>query len=103
MRGTVKSNARVKTPDSLLTSRENRWLKRFRDALQGEEDADGMIAVEGLRMVEAALGSGLQVEALLVSESGEQRLARLGRSLLREIRILRTTDQLFAGVADTHS
>jgi TrmH family RNA methyltransferase len=86
-----------------ITSRDNRWLKRFRACLGGEEGGDGIVGVEGVRLVEAALGSGLPVEALLVSESGERHLARLGGSIAAELQILRTTDRLFAGIADTQT
>jgi len=86
-----------------IASRDNRWLKRFRAALSGERDADGMIGVEGVRMVEAALGSRLAVDALLVSDSGARHLERLAPLLAEGARILRTSDRLFAGVADTQS
>ena len=88
---------------ALITSRDNRWLRRFRAALAGERDEEGMVAVEGVRMVEAALGSDLPVEALLVSESGERHIARLGPPISREMQIIRTTDRLFAGVADAQA
>ncbi len=88
----------------MITSRDNRWLKRFRACLAGgNAGAGGIAGVEGVRLVEAALGSGLPVEALLVSESGERHLARLATSIAPEMRILRTTDRLFAGIADTQT
>ena len=93
----------VSTSSGAITSRENRWLKRFRSALAGEREDGAVVAVEGLRMVEAALGSGLQVEALLVSDSGERHMARLAPLLKSGAQILRTSDRLFAGVADTHT
>jgi TrmH family RNA methyltransferase len=87
-----------------ITSRDNRWLKRFRACLAGEEEEnDGLTGVEGARLVESALGAGLPVEALLVSESGEKHLAHIEASLTPEIRILRTTDRLFAGVTGTQT
>jgi RNA methyltransferase, TrmH family len=86
-----------------ITSRDNRWLKRFRSALAGEPDGDGLVGVEGVRLVEAALGTTLPVEALLVSNAGERHLTRLGPLLVPELQILRTTDRLFAGVADTQT
>jgi TrmH family RNA methyltransferase len=61
------------------------------------------VGVEGVRLVEAALGSGLPVEALLVSVSAERHLARLADLIAPELRILRTTDRLFAGAADTQT
>ena len=61
-----------------ISSRENRWLKRFRAALHGADSgADAAIGVEGPHLVEAALGSSARVEAVLVSTSGERHLARL--------------------------
>src|SRR5207302_104238 len=63
-----------------IASRDNRWLKKFRAALRGgESSADGWIGVEGTRLVEEALRSGLPIEAVLVSTSGERHLARLAR------------------------
>jgi TrmH family RNA methyltransferase len=102
----AKANAREKEMGervSVITSRDNRWLKRFRACLGGDEDGDGVVGVEGVRLVEAALGSGLPVEALLVSDSGERHLARLAASIASEMQILRTTDRLFAGIADTQT
>jgi TrmH family RNA methyltransferase len=97
-----KRRAAVGTPR--ITSRDNRWLKRFRACLAGENCADdGIVGVEGVRLVEAALGSGLPVEGLLVSESGERHLARLAASIAPRLQILRTTDRLFAGIADTQT
>ncbi len=86
-----------------ITSRDNRWLKRFRGALSGDQSDDGLVGVEGVRLVEAALGSGLPAEALLVSSSGERHLARLAPLLLPQTRVLRTTDRLFEGIADTQT
>jgi TrmH family RNA methyltransferase len=86
-----------------ITGRDNRWLKRFRAALSGERDQDGFIGVEGVRLVEAALGSNLPIEALLVSESGERHLPRVKPLLSSSVPVFRTSDKLFAGVADTQA
>jgi RNA methyltransferase, TrmH family len=94
---TIKGNA------GLITSRENRWLKRFRATLAGERGDDGMVGVEGVRLVEAALGSGLPVQALLVSESGARHLPRVAPVLESDLPVLRTSDKLFASVADTRT
>ena len=53
--------------------------------------------------MEAALGSGLPIEALLVSESGEKHLAKLAHLIDSKCNVLRTTDRLFAGIADTQT
>ncbi len=87
----------------VITSRENRWLKRFRAALSGERGDDGIVGVEGVRLVEAALGSGLTVEAVLLSDSGERHLPRVARVLPADMPVLRTSDRLFGGIADTRA
>jgi TrmH family RNA methyltransferase len=95
-------------PGAPITSRDNRWLKDFRVALRGGLPTEsGCIGVEGLRLVEEALRSDLPVEALLASASGERHLDHLASLLASSgragLRILRTTDRLFIGLADTES
>lgn len=91
-------------PD-LLTSRDNRWLKEFRVALRGGvPTADGAVGVEGVRLVEESLASGCRVAAVLFSETGERHRERLAPLIARPemaFPILRTTDRLFEGIADT--
>ena len=61
-----------------ITSRDNKWLKQFRAALRGTGPAEGEpIAAEGPKLVEEGVRSGLETEALLVSESGERHLERI--------------------------
>jgi len=102
-RGGTTARQATKGKVSVIASRDNRWLKRFRAALSGERGDDGMVGVEGVRLVEAALGSGLPVEALLVSESGARHLSRVAPLLASAVPVLRTSDKLFAGVADTRT
>jgi len=95
--------ARLRAAET-VASRENRWLKQFRATLRGGETlADGSIGVEGARLVEESLRSGLHVEAVLVSASGDRHLARLTPWLGGSVHLLRTSDKLFAGVADTQT
>jgi TrmH family RNA methyltransferase len=92
------------SPD-LLTSRDNRWLKQFRIALRGGlPTEDGSVGVEGPRLVEEALRSTCRIEAVLFSESGERHRERLAPLIGRPdigFPVLRTTDRLFEGIADT--
>jgi RNA methyltransferase, TrmH family len=89
----------------LITSRENRWLKEFRVALRGGlATTSGSVGVEGVRLVEEALTSGCPVEAVLFSESAERYRDRLAPFVNRPetgFPVLRTTDRLFEGIADT--
>src|SRR6266481_1098270 len=90
---------------SLLSSRDNRWLKEFRIALRGGLPSEsGAVGVEGPRLVEEALRSASPIRAVLFSESGERHRPRLTQYLDRPevaIPILQTTDRLFEGIADT--
>jgi RNA methyltransferase, TrmH family len=99
-----RSESGAPGPD-VLNSRENRWLKEFRVALRGGlATSSGAVGVEGVRLVEEALTSGCRVEAVLFSESGErwrERLAPLVGRAEVGFPVLRTTDRLFEGIADT--
>ena len=93
-----------------ITSRENKWLKIFRAALRGTGPSEGEpIGVEGPKLVEDALRSGLEAEALLVSEAGEADLERILRAAseseagIPRSRVMRTTEKLFASVAGTET
>jgi len=90
---------------ALLTSRDNRWLKEFRMTLRGGLPTEnGFVGVEGVRLVEEALRSGCAIRAVLFSASGQRYHERLAPGMARpEMRfaMLRTTDRLFAGLADT--
>jgi RNA methyltransferase, TrmH family len=93
-----------------ITSRENKWLKMFRASLQGTGPGKGEpLGVEGPKLIEEAVRSGLETEALLVSESGEREVERILKAAgeseagIPRSRILRTTDKLFASVAGTEA
>ena len=103
------ADARSGTVDS-IRSRDNKWLKVFRAALRGTGPGYGEpIAAEGPKLVEEGVRSGLETEALLVSETGERHLARIlqvaGESDagIPRSRIFRTTDKLFESVAGTET
>ena len=97
--------ARPSSTPAILSSRDNRWLKTFRMALRGGLPTEsGCVGVEGVRLVEEALRSGCRIEAVLFSETGERHREHLAPLIGRpEIAfpLLRTTDRLFEGLADT--
>ena len=65
---------------------------------------DGYVGVEGVRLVEEALRSGCPIRAVLFGESGERHHERLASLIDRPemaFPVLRTTDRLFEGLADT--
>ena len=94
-----------RAPAAILTSRDNRWLKQFRMALRGGISTEsGFVGVEGVRLVEEALRSGCRIGAVLFSETGERYRERLAPFIGRPeivFPVLRTTDRLFEGLADT--
>jgi len=101
----VARSPRLAGEPALLTSRDNRWLKEFRMALRGGLPTEnGFVGVEGVRLVEEALRSGCPIQAVLFSESGERHHERLSSFIDRPemaFPVLRTTDRLFEGLADT--
>lgn len=106
--GKAARPAKQETNAAFIASRENRWLKDFRLALRGGLPTEsGCIGVEGAHLVEEALRSSLPIEAVLVSESGARYLEEVAPLLSRpdraNLRVLRTTDRLFAGIADTET
>lgn len=91
-----------------IESRENRWLKRFRASLSGDtlrrgEVSEEIAGVEGARLVETALRSGVEILAVLFSDSGAKHISRLERWIPPEARLLRTTDRLFASASGTET
>jgi RNA methyltransferase, TrmH family len=104
--GRTRDGARLASAAAdVITSRDSRWLKEFRVALRGGvATVSGSVGVEGVRLVEEALTSGCRVEAVLFSENGERHRERLAPLIGRPemgFPVLRTTDRLFEGVADT--
>jgi TrmH family RNA methyltransferase len=103
--GKAARGARPVGDPAIITSRDNRWLKEFRVALRGGlPTEDGFVGVEGARLVEEALRSGCRIQAVLFSESGERHHERLAPFIDRPemaFPVLRTTDRLFEGLADT--
>lgn len=100
----------ARSGSEMIRSRDNRRLKAFRAALRGSGPASGEpIAVEGPKLVEEGLRAGLEMQALLVSETGEKHLERIfvaareSEEGISRSRVFRTTDKLFAGVAGTET
>src|SRR5580700_552398 len=103
----AKAGALPATPgdaaSGTITSRDNKWLKLFRSVLQGTGPAaQDPIGVEGPKLVEEAVRSGLEADAILVSAKGEHYLPAMPQAAseseagIRRERILKTTDALFA-------
>lgn len=75
----------------------------FRAALHSSRPEENRIALEGVHLVTEAIRSGLKIEAILASESGERHLAEVQSEVDGAAAILRTSDKLFASVAATET
>ncbi len=97
------------TTPAPITSKDNRWLKRFRAALAGDSGEPNVYGIEGPHLVEEALRSAVEIETVLSSPAGEKHLARLGLAgaagapATAAPRVLRTTDRLFDSIAATET
>src|SRR3970040_2363826 len=98
------SQTRARTPRiESITSRNNRWLARFRAALRRGPLDDGCVGLEGFHLVEETLRSQLPIEAILVSLSAAHYFDRLASQLDSSTRLLLTSDRLFSAVAATET
>lgn len=77
--------------DATIRSRENPLLKRVGAVLAGRES--GMLALEGDRLVDDALGAGLACEVVLVSDEREERARELE---LRSVSVRRVAADVLA-------
>ena len=82
-----------------IEGRHNALVKELRRAFaRGELTADGYCAIEGLRILEEAIRSGLRFRAVFFSESAAARAERLLPQLGAQVETLLLPDKLFASV-----
>ena len=80
-----------------IEGRHNSLLKELRQAFnRGELTASGECAVEGFRVIEEAIRSGLKLRAVFVSESGQDRAASLLPQIGSHVEAVLVPDKLFA-------
>ena len=88
----------------LVSGRHNALIKEVRRAFaQGQLTAEGDCAVEGMRIVEEAIRSGLRLRAVLFSESGQVRAGRLMPQLAAQVETLLLPDKLFTSVVPSET
>jgi len=93
-----ESNGRLRP----VTSRQNGLVKDLRRAFaHGEPTAAGSLAVEGVRMIEEAVRSGLRFQAIIFSESGRGHAARLLPQISAHTEALLLPDDVFASAVST--
>jgi RNA methyltransferase, TrmH family len=88
----------------LVTSRDNSLLRRARAVRDGKDD--DAIFVEGLRLCEEALSSGIQIETVIYSEeiAGKARASRLIESLVTAgVQTAAVSEKLLSSVSYTRT
>src|SRR5690242_8259953 len=87
-----------------VSSRQNALVKELRKALsQGEPTAEGYLAIEGVRMIEEAIRSGLRFQAVLFSEAGSAHATRLLPQIGSQVEVLLLPDEVFQSAVSTES
>ncbi len=87
-----------------MSSRQNALVKDLRKALShGEPTAEGYLAVEGVRMIEEAIRSGLRFQAVFFSEAGSANATRLLPQIGSQVEILLLPDEVFVSAVSTET
>lgn len=103
---TAKARPRPYAQDRLrrIEGRHNALVKELRRAFTHPEPAaDGYCAIEGLRIVEEAIRSGLKFRAVFFSESALSKADRLLPQIGSHAETLLLPDALFAGAVPTET
>jgi TrmH family RNA methyltransferase len=86
-----------------ITSRDNRWLRRFRAALREGRDETGAVGIEGMRMIGEALRGGMSPVAVLASAAALEEAGGIGITRESEAVMLVTSERMFASVSGVES
>jgi len=87
-----------------VSSRQNTLVKDLRKALsQGEPTAEGYLAIEGVRIIEEAIRSGLRFHAVFFSEAGSAHATRLLPQIGSHVEVLLLPDEVFVSAVSTES
>ena len=87
-----------------ISSRQNALVKELRRAFtQAELSQDGHIAIEGVRIIEEAIRSGLRFQAVFFSESGRVHAERLLPQISNHTEVLLLPDAVFSSAVATET
>lgn len=87
-----------------IEGRHNSLVKELRQAFdRGEVTSAGECAIEGFRIIEEAVRSGLRLRAVFFSESAEPRAPRLLPQINSHVETLLLPDKLFASAVPSQS
>ena len=100
----MKPDSQVADRLRRIEGRHNALVKELRQAFsRGELTASGECAIEGFRIVEEALRSGLRCRAVFFNESAESRAARLLPQIGSHVETLLLPDKLFASAVPSQT
>ena len=85
----------------LVSSRQNAIVKQLRRSFSQGEVVEGYCAIEGLRMIEEAIRSGLKMRAICFSKSGEVKAERLLNQISHNVEALLLPDDVFSSAVET--
>jgi len=98
--GSHKDSGRLRK----IEGRHNSLVKELRQAFsRGELTGSGECAIEGFRIVEEAVRSGLRFSAVFFSESAEPRAHKLLPQIASQSEALLLPDKLFSGAVPSQS
>src|SRR5215471_3747216 len=87
-----------------VSSRQNALVKELRKAFaQAGVGKDGLMAIEGVRILEEAIRSGLRFQAVFFSESGRAHAERLLPQISSHTEALLLPDQVFSSAVSTET
>jgi TrmH family RNA methyltransferase len=87
-----------------IEGRHNALVKELRRAFAGgEPTADGFCAIEGVRILEEALRSGLRFQAVFFSAAGVAKAERLLPQIAAHVETLLLPDKLFASAVPSET
>ena len=87
-----------------VSSRQNALVKELRKAFaRGEPTTDGSLAIEGVRLIEEAVRSGLRFQAIIFSESGRTHASRLLPQISSHAEALLLPDDVFTSAVSTET
>ncbi len=102
--GTVPKHGPMRERLRRIEGRHNPLVKELRQAFgRGDLTDDGHCAIEGLRIVEEAIRSGLRFRAVFFSDSAETRAERLLPQIGAQVDTLVLPDKLFAGAVPSET
>ncbi len=86
-----------------ITSRQNSLVKDLRRAFHDAELVDGHAAIEGVRVIEEAIRSGLRFKAVFFSDAAESRTEKLLPQISGHAEVIGLPDEVFSSAVATES